>query len=188
MHLARGDIAAAAASIRDALERPTWVPSKELPPATELQRAPLLAVQVEIAIADGDIDAAQAAADELDSRRHPLPEQGAGRVRAHGRARVRLALGDSRGAERLFSEAAELWNEVGAPYETALARIGLGDACRASGHEHRAELEHGAARAIIDQIRTPPAAGATAPASQVGPTLTERMPTTRSGASATTGQ
>ena len=80
VHLARGDIAAAAASIDDALERPTWVPSKELPPATELQRAPLLAVQVEIAIADGNIDAAQAAAEELAAVASPFPEQGVDRI------------------------------------------------------------------------------------------------------------
>ena len=188
VHLARGDTAAAAASIRDALERPTWVPSKELPPATELQRAPLLAVYVEIAIADGNIDAAQAAADELDTVAIRFQSKALAASAAHARARVRLALGDSREAERLFSEAADLWNEVGAPYETAVARIGLGDACRASGNEHRAELEHGAARAIIDQIRTPPAAGPTAPSSHWGRTLTVSMATTRSGSSAATGQ
>ena len=87
----------------------------------------------------------------------------------HARAQVRLALGDSREAERLFSEAADLWNEVGAPYETAIARIGLGDAYRASGNEQRAELEHRAARAIIDEIRTPPAAASTPPPGREAP-------------------
>ena len=65
VHLARGDVALAAESIRDALAHPLNVPSKELPPNTELRRAPLLEAQVEIAVAAGDLDVARAAADEL---------------------------------------------------------------------------------------------------------------------------
>src|SRR5215208_606247 len=64
--LARGELAAATAAIRDALERPSRIPSKELPPDTGLQRAPLLDAQVEIEIAGGDLARAQAAADELE--------------------------------------------------------------------------------------------------------------------------
>src|ERR687893_1307415 len=66
VRLAQGDTATAAASIRDALERPLRVPSKERPPNTDLQRAPLLEAQVEIEIAVGDIDRARSAADELE--------------------------------------------------------------------------------------------------------------------------
>ena len=55
MRLAQGDVTSAAASIRDALERPLRVPSKERPPNSDLQRAPLLEAQVEIEIAAGDI-------------------------------------------------------------------------------------------------------------------------------------
>ena len=66
VRLAQGDVATAAASIRDALERPLRVPSKERPPNTDLQRAPLLEAQVEIEIAVGDIGRARSAADELD--------------------------------------------------------------------------------------------------------------------------
>jgi len=39
VRLAQGDVATAAASIRDAVERPVWVPSRERPPNTDLQRA-----------------------------------------------------------------------------------------------------------------------------------------------------
>jgi hypothetical protein len=53
--------------MRDALERPVRVPSKERPPNTDLQRAPLLEAQVAIEIAAGDITRARSAADELDS-------------------------------------------------------------------------------------------------------------------------
>jgi hypothetical protein len=166
VHLARGDVTAAAATIRDALERPTWVPSKELPPATELRRAPLLAVQVEAAAADGDIDAAEAAADELAAVAVRFHSTALAASAAHGRARVRLARGDAGEAERLFSEAAGLWNTVGAPYETAVSRRGLADACRVSGNERRAEFEQDAARTIIDQIRAGPATAMPPPPGQ----------------------
>src|SRR5215212_8279764 len=65
VRLAQGDAAAAAASIQDALERPLRVPFKELPPDTDLHRAPLLEAQVEIELAAGNIDRARSAADEL---------------------------------------------------------------------------------------------------------------------------
>ena len=64
---------------------------KELPPATELRRAPLLDVQVEIAIADGDIDGAQAAADELETVASRFQSKALAASAAHGRARVQLA-------------------------------------------------------------------------------------------------
>ena len=152
VRLARGESAAAAAAIRDALERPSRVPSKELPPDTELQRAPLLDAQVEIEIAGGDLDRARAAADELErvAARFQSKALVAGATLARGR--VRLAEGDAAEAERYCSEAARLWNEIGAPYEAALARMVLAEALRAGGSEEHAVLELQAARTILDRI------------------------------------
>ena len=59
VRLAQGDVPLAAALIREALDYPLNVPSKELPPNSDLRRAPLLAAQVEIEIAAGDIDRAR---------------------------------------------------------------------------------------------------------------------------------
>ena len=81
VRLAQGDVAAAAVSIRDALERPLRVPSKERPPNSDLQRAPLLEAQVEIAIASGDIDRARLGRRRAGARRHPIREQSVGRRR-----------------------------------------------------------------------------------------------------------
>ncbi len=156
VRLAQGDAATAVASIRDALERPLRVPSKERPPNTDLQRAPLLEAQVEIEIAAGDIGRARAAADELELVAARFENKPLAAAAALARGRVRLADGDAAGAEESSSDAAQLWNEVGAPYEAAHARLTLAAAHAARGSEHRAALERRAARAILDGIEAAP--------------------------------
>jgi hypothetical protein len=70
---------------------------------------------------------------------------------------VQLADGDAPGAEQSLARAVRLWNEVGAPYEAAIARMALAEAHRANGREHRADLERQAARTILEEIEaTPP--------------------------------
>jgi len=123
VRLAQGDLSTAAASIRAALERPLRVPSKERPPNTDLQRAPLLDAQVQIEIAAGDIGRARSAADELELVASRFENKALTASAALARGRVRLADGDAAGAEQSLSEAVRLWNEVGAPYEAALARL-----------------------------------------------------------------
>jgi len=59
-----------------------------------------------------------------------------------------------------------LWNEIGAPYETALARSGLAAAFRAGGAEHRAVSELQAARTVLDRIEAPKRADPTAPTAE----------------------
>jgi tetratricopeptide (TPR) repeat protein len=159
VRLAQGDAPIAAASIREALERPLRVPSKERPPNTDLQRAPLLEAQVEIEIAAGDIDRARSAADELELVAARFESKALVASAALARGRVRLAEGDAADGERLFSEAARIWNEVGAPYEEAVARIGLAEALCAGGSEDQAVLEHQAARAILERIEDAQTAG-----------------------------
>ena len=95
--LARGEFAAAAAAIRDALERPSRVPSKERPPDTDLQRAPLLDAQVEIEIACGDLGRARAAADELQRVAARFQSKALVAAATLARGRVRLAEGDAAG-------------------------------------------------------------------------------------------
>ena len=156
VRLAQGDPATAAASIRDALERPLRVPSKERPPNTHLQRAPLLEAQVEIEIATGEIGRARSAADELELIAARFESKALVAGAALARGRVRLADGDAAGAEQSLSEAVRRWNEVGAPYEAAAARLALAEAHRASGSEHRAVLERQAARTILEGIQAAP--------------------------------
>jgi tetratricopeptide (TPR) repeat protein len=164
VRLAQGDVATAAASLRDALERPPRVPFKERPPNTGLQRAPLLEAQVEIEVAAGDIGRARSAADELELVAARFESKALVAGAALARGRVRLAEGDPAGAEQSLSNAVRLWNEVGAPYEAARARMALAEAHTATGSEHQAILESHAARAILDGIAT---ASAVAPPAHV---------------------
>ena len=156
VRLAQGDAGTATASIRDALERPMRLPSKERPPNNDLQRAPLLEALVEIEVQAGDIGLARSAADELDDIAARYASKALAASAALARGRVRLADGDAAGAEQSLSESVRLWNEVGGPYEAARARLDLADAHAANGSEHRATLERQAARSILDGIAAAP--------------------------------
>ncbi len=107
--------------------------------------------------------AAHAACEELETVATRFQSKALAACAAHGGARVKLAEGHASDAQQLFAQAARLWNEVGAPYETALARLGLADAYRAVGADHRAELEQLAARAVLDRIATGADPGAAPP-------------------------
>jgi tetratricopeptide (TPR) repeat protein len=152
VRLAQGDAPLAAALIRAALDNPVNVPSKELPPNSDLRRTPLLAAQVEIEIAAGDLDRARSAADELTRVAAVFESRAlaAGAVLARGQ--VRLAAGDTAGARRDFETAVLQWDEIGAPYEAALGRMGLAQAHRAEGHEAHAVLEFRAAHKAFARI------------------------------------
>jgi tetratricopeptide (TPR) repeat protein len=150
VHLARGDVALAAASIRGAIEHPATVPSKEWPPNTELRHAPLLEAQVEIAIAAGDLECARSAADELGRIAAKFQSSALSAGAALARGHVLLAYGNPRDAGREFAAAAQQWGDIGAPYETALARMSLGRALLAGAELDRGRLELQAARAIFE--------------------------------------
>ncbi len=152
VQLARGDTALAAAAIREALERASTVPSKELPPNTELRRAPLLEAQVEIEIAAGDVGRAGSAAEELGRIAASFQSNALAASAALATGRVSLAQGDAAGARRAFEAAISQWSEIGAPYETAVARMGLADALAADGQQERASFEVGVARTAFDRI------------------------------------
>ena len=152
VRLAQGDVTLAAALIRDALDHPMNVPSKELPPNTDLRRAPLLEAQVEIEIAAGDVSRAHAAAEELTRIAKLFDSEALAAGAALARGRVRLAAGDPGGARGEFDAAIRQWADIGAPYETALGRLELARAHRAEGNEPRAILESQSAHAAFERI------------------------------------
>jgi hypothetical protein len=143
VQLARGEVGAAAASIDDALEDAGLDP---------LARAPFLAARVEIALADGNIDAVRAAARELDeiARVFGTPALAADAAYAYGAAEVRA--GDPSEAARLLKLAHRLWLDAEVPYEAARARELLAEAQLESGKADSSKLELRAARAAFEHL------------------------------------
>ena len=136
LRLAQGDREGALAMIRRALD-------EVRDPAT---RTRLLEPTVEICLANGDVPAARAAADELaaaaEASRAPLVRAMA--ARAVGA--VSLAEGDGRAALASLRQAWTRWQELEAPFEAARVRVLIGRACRALGDEATAQIEFDAAR------------------------------------------
>ena len=122
-----------------------------------LKRIRLLPAQVEIAVAARDLKTARAAIAELEqlvdsykvgSRRAPAFD-----ATVHVAAgRIALAEGDTDEAIGRLRHARDQWREVGAPFETAQARVLLGLAFRRSGDEHAAIAELDAAHAAFERI------------------------------------
>ena len=126
-----------------------------------LGRVRRLPAQVEISIAAGDLKTARAAAAELeglvDSFKiggHRAPAFDGTVHLASGR--IKLAEGDAEKAISDLRRARDEWKQVGAPYETAYARMLLGIAFRRSGDEHAATAELEAALATFERLGATP--------------------------------
>ncbi len=122
-----------------------------------LARARGLPAQIEILLAKGEIARARAAADELeriadehrvDGRRTSALE---GAIRL-GHGQIHLAERDWHAAAAELRAARDTWNKVGAPYETAQARLLLGLAYRGAGDESGATEELVAAKATFERL------------------------------------
>lgn len=149
--LAKGDVEGAASSIADALAHPMDVPSKELPPNTQLRRAPLLAAQAEIAAAAADAAGARSAAEELGEIATRYDSKALHARAATAAGLWRLASGEPAAARRDLERAVRLWTEIGAPYEAACARVHLAKTLRSQGDHSRSDIEVRAARAALER-------------------------------------
>ena len=150
LRLAQGDRAAAAATIRRALDE-----------ADQTQRPQLFEAVALIELANDRVDAARAAATALsdlvaDGPRMPLLEAIASRTDGF----VRLAEGDVKGALSVLRRASDQWRTLDAPYEVARVRLAIGQACRALGDEDAATLEFEAAREVFVELGATPDARA----------------------------
>ena len=146
LRLAQGRVDAAVAAIRRALTETADVP----------RRADLLPACAEIRLAAGDVESARAASDELVDIATGREAGVLGAIADHSRGAVDLAAGDAESALPALRRAFRAWDEVGAPYEAARARLLIGSACRALGDEDAAGLELGAARAAFAALGAAP--------------------------------
>ncbi len=147
LRLAEGKTDAAVAGINRTLHDATE-------PLFRLRRLP---AQVEIALAAGDLKTARAAADEVeqtvDSYKIGGRRAAAFDATVHfARGQIQLAEKDWEGAIGSLKRAQEGWQGVGAPYETARARMLLGTAYARSGDEQAGMVELEAALATFERL------------------------------------
>jgi DNA-binding CsgD family transcriptional regulator len=117
-----------------------------------LSRAPLLVAQCEIALAIGDVAAAEAAATSVAETAETFDSAG---LRADGwrcRGAVLLARGDVLEAMPLLRSACQAWQSLDVPYEMAKTRLLLADAYAALGDDEAADREKAAAAGCFERL------------------------------------
>jgi ATP/maltotriose-dependent transcriptional regulator MalT len=117
-----------------------------------LGRARLLPAHVEIAVAVGDLDTASAAAAELEEI---AAAYGTLKLRATAslaRSRVCLAAGEWPSSCAAVTVAMQQWQELNAPYETAVARVLHARLCRALDDHDGSAMSLDIAIRIFDQL------------------------------------
>ena len=146
LRLVEGDAGAAAASLRRALAE-TVLP---------LERSRLLPAYAEVMLALDDHDEARTACRELTEISSEFPSPMLGAITACVQGSVELAAGDAHAALVTLRRALQGWQELGAPYEAARARVLMAMVCRALEDEDTARLELEAARAVFEGLAARP--------------------------------
>lgn len=152
LRAAQGRIDAAAASLRVALAGA----------GGPLLRARLLAAQVEVATAAGDVATATTASAELDAIADTFGSSGLVASALQHRGTARLAAGSPEEALGPLRDACTRWIEVEAPYESARTRVSIALACRALGDDETSARELGAAIGTFTALGAIPDADAAA--------------------------
>jgi tetratricopeptide (TPR) repeat protein len=152
VYLARGQFGLAVACLREALEKPRLVPSKELPPHTELRRAPLLAAAVKVELKAGDPERARVAAAEITRIAERFGSTALRASAAQARGRVQLEDGNLAQARSELEAALQLWSEVGAPYESATVHEDLAAVHRCVGQDDLARVELRTCATVFEQL------------------------------------
>jgi ATP/maltotriose-dependent transcriptional regulator MalT len=120
---------------------------RALAETTELpRRAALLPAVVETLLALGDLDAAREACRELEEVAAEFGSMLLAATAAQGRGAVLLGDGDPAAALVSLRDGWQKWEELGAPYEAARARVLISLACRQLGDDATATWELEAAR------------------------------------------
>ncbi|MFF3326235.1 response regulator transcription factor [Streptomyces sp. NPDC002889] len=161
LRLAQGKADSSAAALRLALAAEADGAGGGSGPG-RLGRCRLLAAQVEVSLAIGQLDQARTAADELEStarewqRRRESDTTVLHALAAAAGGAVAFADRDLGHALPLLHRALSLWLELGVPYEAAQARMTLAAADRTAGDDEGARLELQAARAVFERLGAVP--------------------------------
>jgi DNA-binding CsgD family transcriptional regulator len=144
---ARGHTSAAAATARRLLAEP----------GSSVLRGRLLPGVAEVLVAAGDVDAARAAAQELDEVATAFGSDALGVRAALAWGRVQLAQRDASGALPYLRRARQSAMSLDLPYETALADLETGRALLALGDVDAARRCLAGAREVLDRLGARPA-------------------------------
>lgn len=143
LRLAQGRVPEAVASIAAALAPGT---------GSRLERAPRHAAQVDIALAAGDLDLADASAHEVTETAETFDSAG---IRAEGHrcaGAVLLARGRTMEALGALRMALNEWKQLDVPYEVARTRLLLAQAYAACGDTDAARREEASAQQCFDVL------------------------------------
>lgn len=121
-----------------------------------LKRARLLPALVEIALANGGVEEARGASEELEQIAADFPTSVLATIAAHSRGAVELAAGNAATASTSLRAAWRGWQEFEAPYEAARASVLLSAACQSLGDRDGAKLELEAARRTFRRLGAEP--------------------------------
>jgi DNA-binding CsgD family transcriptional regulator len=121
-----------------------------------VRRAGVLPACLEIMLATGDLDQARCARDELRELAEAFDTDVLRAVVAQADGAIAIAERHSDAALDPLRRAFDLWNRLGAPYESARVRVLIGHACRALGDDEAAELEFDAAKSVFERLGARP--------------------------------
>lgn len=161
LRVAQGRLETAVASIRRVLDEST----------DPMARSRVLGAFVEIMCLAGDAAAATSAAHEMQTIASELDMPLLRAMASTALGRAQLVGSDAGAALRTLRAAWHAWNNIDAPYEAALVRMVIADACAALGDDDGAQMERDAARASLQQLG---AATDLGPASPPASSLTAR--------------
>jgi ATP/maltotriose-dependent transcriptional regulator MalT len=123
-----------------------------------VHRSWMLPAAVEVLVSARLLDQARQHSDELTGIASAFGNSALRAMAAHAAANVELASGELEDALSHARDSCRLWSGVGAPYETARARVLVARALRELGDEDSATTEFAAARRAFAEVGAAPAA------------------------------
>ena len=153
LQLARGEVDEAARSLVRLLTEGAGNNGRQ---RDLLARVRLLPAQVQVALAHDDVATAHDAAREMQAIAGDFDRPAFAAMASTAQGEIALHAGDFAEAVRGLDKAWRLWRDLEFPYETARARMLIGQAHLAGGEPALARMELGAARTIFERLGAAP--------------------------------